>query len=265
MTTLQSANQESIESWSANAEVWDQLMGEGSPFQEEIVNPSLFEIMPMIKLPMRILEIGCGNGHLARKLAKSGAHVTAIDGSPEAIRIAKERTSSALDDRLEFLSLDACNPNSYEQFEQLFDLVICNMAFMDIADIQSVFFNVIDVLHVGGSFIVTQTHPCFEKAVGPIFCDMVQENGNVSHKYGVKVSKYLSTFAMKVKAVPTLPEEHYFFHRPLSKIFSWAFNAGFVLDRFKEAAFSEDSALTEHRGWHYLTEVPVVAAMRFRK
>jgi 2-polyprenyl-3-methyl-5-hydroxy-6-metoxy-1,4-benzoquinol methylase len=34
---------------------------------------------------LRILEIGCGHGHLARALAKRGARVLAIDSSHEAI------------------------------------------------------------------------------------------------------------------------------------------------------------------------------------
>ena len=38
---------------------------------------------------MRVLDAGCGEGHLARILAARGANVTAIDVSPRLIDIAR--------------------------------------------------------------------------------------------------------------------------------------------------------------------------------
>jgi SAM-dependent methyltransferase len=45
----------------------------------------------------RALEIGCGAGTVARRLAESFAHVDAIDFSPAMIAEAKRRTSSSID------------------------------------------------------------------------------------------------------------------------------------------------------------------------
>ncbi len=38
----------------------------------------------------KILDIGCGTGHLAAKIAESGAEVTGVDRSPEMVRQARE-------------------------------------------------------------------------------------------------------------------------------------------------------------------------------
>jgi ubiquinone/menaquinone biosynthesis C-methylase UbiE len=41
----------------------------------------------------RVLEVGCGTGGFARRLAERSEHVLALDLSPEMIRIARERSS----------------------------------------------------------------------------------------------------------------------------------------------------------------------------
>jgi SAM-dependent methyltransferase len=39
--------------------------------------------------PLRVLEVGCGRGDLARRLLAEGFEVTALDTSPEAVRLAR--------------------------------------------------------------------------------------------------------------------------------------------------------------------------------
>ena len=39
--------------------------------------------------PLRILEVGCGSGDLAKRLLREGFEVTALDSSPEAVRVAR--------------------------------------------------------------------------------------------------------------------------------------------------------------------------------
>ena len=43
---------------------------------------------------LRVLELGCGAGKLAVLLAKSGAHVTAFDLSPESVRLTRKRAAA---------------------------------------------------------------------------------------------------------------------------------------------------------------------------
>lgn len=51
-----------------------------------------------------ILEVGCGRGHLARRLARAGHRVTAIDSSMRAVRAARRIGAPAL--RADFLDYD---------------------------------------------------------------------------------------------------------------------------------------------------------------
>lgn len=58
----------------------------------------------------RVLDAGCGTGAMAAELALRGAHVTAVDISPQLIDIAKRRLHPALTDQVDFLAGDMSDP-----------------------------------------------------------------------------------------------------------------------------------------------------------
>lgn len=67
----------------------------------------------------QILDFGCGEGQLSTQLARLGAHVTAIDISPELVAIAKKRAAlDGVQDRIEFMVGDIANvplrPNAFD-------------------------------------------------------------------------------------------------------------------------------------------------------
>ncbi len=264
-TTVQNHHLNSVDSWNNNAVAWDELMGEGSPFQLQVVDRALAQLLPPIGEKTKILEVACGNGFLARRFARLGADVCALDSSQEAITLAKQRTPPELISKINYRTVDATQKESYDGLVNDFDLAVSNMSFMDISDIQPIFEGVSSVLKPGGAFIITQTHPCFEKAVGPLFHETDEGDRKTLRTNGVKVCRYLTSSVMRVKAVPTLPKEHLFFHRSLSTLCQVAFQAGFVIDALEEVAFPQQFSLTEHVGWHLLTDIPVIIGLRFRK
>jgi 2-polyprenyl-3-methyl-5-hydroxy-6-metoxy-1,4-benzoquinol methylase len=75
--------------WNANAEFWDGRMGEGNAFHKTLIEPTQLKLLN-IKTGQKILDVGCGNGQFARKMAEVGAIVTAIDFSENFI-IAKSK------------------------------------------------------------------------------------------------------------------------------------------------------------------------------
>ena len=57
---------------------------------------------------VRVLELGCGTGSLAARMAESGSHVTAIDASPQMLEQAGKKVSARnLGDRVSLVHLDA--------------------------------------------------------------------------------------------------------------------------------------------------------------
>ena len=62
-------------------------------------------LLPARGKGLRVLEVGCGPGHLAASLMERGMEVVAIDSSEEQVNLARERGVSALS--CDFLSFDA--------------------------------------------------------------------------------------------------------------------------------------------------------------
>jgi SAM-dependent methyltransferase len=105
----------------------------------------------------RVLDLCCGEGYLGRYLLTRGARaVVGIDLSSALIEEAERRADSpALTYRVD----DAQSLSS--EAEGAFDVVVSQMAMMDVADHKSLFASVRRVLVRGGPFVFSLLHPCF--------------------------------------------------------------------------------------------------------
>jgi SAM-dependent methyltransferase len=106
----------------------------------------------------RVLDVACGEGYASRHFASRGAReVVGVDISPQLIDAAKRRTD---DPRVAFLNEDAHELRSLD--DETFDVVVSQMAMMDIPDHRAAFASVHRVLKPGGAFVFSMLHPCFE-------------------------------------------------------------------------------------------------------
>jgi trans-aconitate methyltransferase len=92
----------------------------------------------------RILDLGCGTGHLTARIAKTGAHIVGIDRSPEMIRQAKEKYPS-----LRFEVMDAREI----ALEGTFDAVFSNATLHWIKEPERVMGGIKRILRPGGRFV----------------------------------------------------------------------------------------------------------------
>jgi SAM-dependent methyltransferase len=90
----------------------------------------------------RILDLGCGDGFLTRRIAESGATVVGLDSSPQMIAAALERGVDARCGRGEALS-----------YEEEFDAVFSNAALHWMTDHDAVLAGVHRALKPGGRFV----------------------------------------------------------------------------------------------------------------
>jgi ubiquinone/menaquinone biosynthesis C-methylase UbiE len=128
--------------------------------------PSLFRIL-LDELAGRVgprlegasvLDLACGEGYVGRAMAERGAaHVVGVDLSSELIAVARERTTQ---ENVSFVLDDAQTLAS--QPDDSFDVVVSQMAMMDIADHLAVLHAVARVLKPGGVFAFSMLHPCFQ-------------------------------------------------------------------------------------------------------
>jgi SAM-dependent methyltransferase len=97
------------------------------------------------------LEVGCGEGRVARDLASRGHRVTAVDASPTLLRAAAEA-----DPGRQYVLADAA---ALPFDDASFDLVVAYNSLMDVDDMPGAVREAARVLVPGGRLCVCITHP----------------------------------------------------------------------------------------------------------
>lgn len=107
----------------------------------------------------RVCDLGCGQGTIARGLAKRGARVTGIDLSLRLLELARgyERREPL---GVSYLHGDAQHLEAVR--DACFEGVTCNLALMDIPDLGRTLQTVARLLGPGGWFVFSIVHPCFQ-------------------------------------------------------------------------------------------------------
>lgn len=255
-----SLNEETRKLWNDKASFWDENMGDGNLFQNTLIGPAterLLETEP----GDRILEIACGNGVTARRLADLGADVVATDFSEKFLERAKSRNTENIEYRL----VDATSEAELLALgEGGFDAAVCNMALMDMVDIEPLLRSLTKLLAPEGRFVFSIQHPCFNSNAMTMLSEMEDKDGELSTEYSVKLSGYLDVPPGKGAGMPGEPNPHYYFHRPLHELFGMCFSAGFVMDGIEEPSLGEESRDGGPPSWRNLTGIPPVVVARMR-
>ncbi len=263
---LKALNEETHNIWNQNADFWDDKMGDGNDFQRLLVAPTTERLLNL-QPGETILEISCGNGVFARRLAQLGAHVIATDFSEKFLARARTHTSEH-SDRIEYRLVDATSEEQIVALgKQRFDAAVCNMAIMDISDIDPLMRGIRQVVKPGGRFIFSLMHPCFNSTGITLTAEEDDFNGEVTTTYSIKVTKYLHLIPQKGIGIIGQPAPHYYFHRPLHVLFNACFRAGLLVDGLEEPAFNsphDGSIPSRLLSWINYNEIPPVLVARLR-
>ncbi len=109
-----------------------------------------------------VLVLCCKDGKICSWLARHGALVTGVDTSPKVIGKAKEREAV---DRLGITYVQSEPDDLYTIDDSSFDDVICHMALDKYDSLSSIIAEISRTIKLGGRFIFSVGHPCFEHAL----------------------------------------------------------------------------------------------------
>lgn len=232
------ANSATRDAWNASAAYWDQYMGEGNDFVEVLIWPATLRLLDL-QPGQRVLDLACGNGLYARKLAALGVHVVAVDFSAEMIRLAQAHGTPGK--TIDYRTLDLTDTAQLATLaNRPFDAVLCQMALFDIADIEPLMAALPSLLRPGAPFLFSIMHPCFNNVHVTHLAEREDRDGDLVTTYSLKLAAYMTPSLQRGLAVPGQPEPHVYFHRPLGDLLRAAFRHGLVLDALEERAFPPD-------------------------
>jgi len=249
--------------WNANARWWDDQIGDGNDFQTLLIEPATERLLN-ISAGDTILDIACGAGRFARRMASLGARVVAIDTSTAFIARARERTPANAP--IEYREIDAANVGEMQSLgANRFTKAVCTMALMDMPEITPLFRALAELLPNDGAFVFSITHPSFHSATIQRFAETYEEeSGRNVIRTGVKVWSYLSPSARKTEGIIGQPEPQFFFHRPIGVLLQAGFDAGFVVDGIEEPGFGAPERPTAGVRWRDMPEIPPFLVVRMK-
>jgi 2-polyprenyl-3-methyl-5-hydroxy-6-metoxy-1,4-benzoquinol methylase len=264
MSPIDSENIQARDAWNNNAEFWNERMGEGNDFFKILIWPAVEKLLEP-QPGERLLDIACGNGLTSRRLASAKAEVIAFDISAAMIAIAASHSDAA---NIDYRVADATDREALLNLGAgAFDGALCNMALMDMAEIEPLMAALAVLLKPGGRFVFSVLHPCFNNPAVVQMGELEDRNGAIVDTYSVKIARYKTPFTQAGLAMHGQPVPHPYFHRSLSLLLAPAFNAGLVLDGFEEQAFSPGySGGTTPLSWNgRFSEIPPVLVVRLRR
>jgi 2-polyprenyl-3-methyl-5-hydroxy-6-metoxy-1,4-benzoquinol methylase len=141
-----------IESWNKNAAPWTAAVRTGQIESRQLSTNQAIVDAVLARWPRSVLDIGCGEGWLARVLEGHGIHVTGVDVVPGLIERAQRAGAGSF------------SVASYEQIaagelQISVDAVVCNFALLGKESVDGLFGAIPALLNPGGAFVVQTLHP----------------------------------------------------------------------------------------------------------
>ncbi len=262
---IEQLNQEGRELWNQKAQFWDQLHGDaGNRFHRRLIEPSILQLLDL-RPGEAVLDIGCGNGALSRRLAELGGSVTAVDYSDGMLDSARARSAGSAHN-IDYRLVDATDVDALLRLGLAgFDAIVCSMVLMDIPIIEPIFQASSQLLRSDGRFVFATMHPAFNSNNPVFFHEKEDRDGTMVDRCGIKIHEYIDVQPVKGSGAPGEPVPHYYYHRTFSELLGGAFAAGFVLDGLLEPSFApEDAETSDYLSWYKLWQIPPVLSGRLR-
>ena len=166
---------------------------------------------------LTVLDAGCGEGHVARMLARRGAHVTAIDVSPRLVELARTVDPEV---EIEYLTHDLSTP--LPQYARRFDLIVSNLVLNDVSDYVG-FANTLSAVIVDGGCVVLSMNNPYSAVIRDKVANYFESGKSIAYQ------------GMAESGVPVL-----YYHRTLEQYIRAFRDAGFLLQGLSDVGPPEE-------------------------
>lgn len=140
-----------LDAWHANADAWERAVRGGIESRRLATDQAIVEAV-LSRAPRKVIDLGCGEGWLARALAAEGIEVTGVDAVPALIKAAQARGGGSF----RVLSyVDVAGG----LLDERADVVVCNFSLLGEASVAGLLGAVPGLLRAGGVLLVQTIHP----------------------------------------------------------------------------------------------------------
>jgi SAM-dependent methyltransferase len=202
--------------WERHAGWWQREFSAGAdPEYDE-------QILPLVARHLRdarrVLDIGCGEGQVARHLAGLGVEAIGLDPTPSQIRVARDRAGGPHYARARAEALPCRN--------EAFDAVLLCLALEHIDEFEAAIGEVARVLEPNGRFLLLLCHPLLQ-APGSGWID-----DRIAGEHFWRIGAYLRDDTVVDQVAPGVELE--FIHRPLSRYVHAMGEVGLLIEGMEE-------------------------------
>ncbi|MEM8727229.1 MAG: class I SAM-dependent methyltransferase [Chlamydiota bacterium] len=209
--------------WKRVGKWYDELVSKnGHAYHERVIFPALKKWYAFKKTDA-VLDLGCGQGILARQLPP-GIDYLGIDASQPLIRRGKKYSKHR------FMVADVTEPLHLEQ--RNFSHVFIILALQNMQRGERAILNGADHLRRRGKLILVLNHPCFRIARQSSWG--VDQGKNLQYR---RLDRYRSPMEIPIRIRPSRKEESektFSYHHPLSAYAEWMVRAGLSITRLEE-------------------------------
>jgi SAM-dependent methyltransferase len=204
--------------WERNARWWQREYSDGADPEYTA------QILPLVAHHLagarRVLDVGCGEGQVARHLAGPGVDVFGVDVTMAQVRVAHERAGGPLYARARAEALPCASA--------AFDAVLVCLALEHVDAFEAAIDEVARTLEPGGRFLLLLGHPLLQAPGSGWIDDRI-----LGEQYW-RIGAYLRDDMAVDSVAPDV--ELMFIHRPLSRYVHALGRAGLLIDDMEEPA-----------------------------
>lgn len=197
-----------LRSWDSNASAWTEAVRAGKIASRRAGTDAAIVAAVLRQRAPRVIDVGCGEGWLARALSAQGREVIGVDASRALVDAARAEGGGTF----AAMTYDELSRRA-DELGAPFDLAVCNFSLLE-ADLSPALDAVRAVLRDGGRLIVQTVHPW-------------SANGDARYADGWRTETFATFGAAFAEAMP-------WYFRMLSSWLDAIGAGGFTIERCEE-------------------------------